>query len=189
MPLLGERGHHRGGDVLDVHERLGRVADGERELALEDALQEHALAEVLHEERGAHDRRVRRGVADEALGELRVLLAAARQQDDALHAGVDGHRGKVGDRVGRAGHGEVGRVGDREPGRAVERGAPGRAVVPVERDRARAGGGADGDAAGLEAAGDARPGLAGGAGDEDGGEGRDGRHGVQCSAARSATGL
>ena len=51
----------------------------------------------------------------------------------------------------------------------MQRGRPGGAVLPVERRRAGARADADGQAALLEAGGDAATGLAGAAEDEDGG--------------------
>ncbi len=76
---------------------------------------------------------------------------------------ADGARG---DRVDRAGHGEVGIEGDVRGGRALQRGRPRRPVVPVERRGPGAGADADGVATRLEALGDAATGLAGATGDE-----------------------
>ena len=140
MPVLRQRGDGDVGDVLDVDERLAHVAERQRQRALDDALEEEALAEVLGEPAAADDRGRRVERLHGLLGLLRLGLAAAREQHepaDALRpAAISRERG---DRLGRAGDGEVGVVGQVGRGRPAGGGGPGGAVVPVEPRRARAG--------------------------------------------------
>ena len=88
VAVLGERGDRDVGDVVDVDERLGHVAGGQGEHAVErSASSEEALAEVLGEQaRRARSSTRRRTACTAASAGQRAVLAAARQQDERADA-------------------------------------------------------------------------------------------------------
>ena len=168
VAVLRERGDGDVGDVVGVDERLGHVADRQRDLAGQHGLAQVVLAEVLAEPAAADDGPVGAGGLQLGLGALRLLLAATREQHEAARSAGDGEPRQLGDGLGRAGHGDVGEVRDVRGRGAAQRGRPGRAVVPVERRLAAAGADAHGRAALLQARHHAAARLAGAAEDEDG---------------------
>src|SRR5215211_2504837 len=167
MPVLGEGGSRDVGDVLRVHEWLAHGVDRERELARQQRLEEEALAEVLAEPAAADHGPLGAGGLDHPLRALRLLLTAARQQDEPPHARLHGELGQGVHGLGRAGSREVGVEGHVRGLRAVERRGPGRAILPVERGVGRARAGTRGKPARLEAFEHPAAGPAGGTENED----------------------
>jgi hypothetical protein len=166
VAVLGQRGHRHLGDVVGVDERDRRVARGQREDALEQRVAPERLAEVLHEPAAAHDRRLGAGRRERRLGALGLVLAAAGEQDEPADALAQRGLAERADDLGRPGHGDVGVERDVRGRRAAQRGAPRRAVVPVEGRGAGARADANGAAPRLEQLGHAATGLAGAADDE-----------------------
>ncbi len=137
VAVLGQRQHGDLGDVVDVDERLGDLAGGHGELTRQHALDHERLAEVLREPAAAHDRPPRAGRDQLLLGALRLRLATPREEDELRDAARGREPREGADRLRRAGDREVGEVGHVDGGDVVERGRPGRVVVPVEGERAR----------------------------------------------------
>ena len=138
VSVVGERRHRDVGDVVRVDERLRRLPGGKGDDTGEHVVAEVVLAEVLTEPRGAYDRQLRAGGSNGPLGLLGLGLTATGQQHQSRDSLRDGELGKCADRLDRAGHGEVGLVGNVGRCDAVERRTPGRSVLPVERRLGRA---------------------------------------------------
>jgi hypothetical protein len=158
--VVGQRGDGDVGDVVRVHEGLGRVAGGERDLAAQDAVQHVVLAEVLHEPGRADDREIGPGGAHRLLGVLGLLLTAAGEEHEARDPVLHGQVRERTDHLDRAGRRQVGVVRDVHRAHPIERWAPSGPVLPVEGGLAGAGPDPDGDAQGLQSLCDPAAGLA-----------------------------
>jgi hypothetical protein len=160
MPVPGQRRDGDVGDVAGVEERLGHVRDRERDLAGQHRLEQVALAEVLVKPAAADDGPVGTGRLQRPLGALSLVLAAAREQDQPVHAGPEGLVGERRDRLRGAGHREVREERDVRGRRPAEHGSPRRLVLPVKRRVGRARSAANRQAALPQPLDDATAGLA-----------------------------
>ena len=117
VAVLGQRGDRDVGDVLDVDERLGHVARGQRDLARADDVGQERLAEVLREPAAAHDGPLGAGRDQLLLGALGLGLAAAGEQHEPLDAALGRQPRERADDLRRALDREVGEEGDVDRGR------------------------------------------------------------------------
>ena len=102
VALFGQCRDRDVGDVVDVDERLRRIAGRECDLPGEHEFEEGALAEVLGEPGRANDRQLGAGVAHCLLDALGLGLASAGQERQPRDPAPYGQLGKRADRLRRS---------------------------------------------------------------------------------------
>ncbi len=176
VAATGERLDCDVSDVLEIDERLGDVSCGKGDVAAEYRIGQKVLGEVLREPAAAQDGPGQRQVGDAALAECGSGFATPGEQHDAGNAGVRREFAEGGDPFGGTVEGEIRRVAQVHAADVGEGWRPGRPIAPVESDGVAGSVRATGpdphrDAAVSEALSNPATGLAGAAGEKNGGHG------------------
>lgn len=109
------------GDVVGIDQRVGDAAGGQGGFAGHHRGAQRALAEILCEPGGAHQRVGKARSGHDRRAESGAVLAPARQAHEAVDPGGAGAGDEAGDAVGRSGGREIGMMADIDGAGSVER--------------------------------------------------------------------